>query len=159
MNKTTTVIVAVAAILAAVIVTRTPAQNEIGVGACCYGAAGCYVTGTGVVTCLQAGGAWVDGGSCAECPPPPGPTVVSVAMTNRSPQLDGGLQIVRAWSDGQVDAFYVALDIKPGTICAAEFQCDPIILLVGSCPTDINRDGDTGINDFLTLLGGWGACK
>ncbi len=24
--------------------------------------------------------------------------------------------------------------------------------------TDINRDGDTGITDFLTLLGGWGAC-
>ena len=24
---------------------------------------------------------------------------------------------------------------------------------------DINRDGDTGINDFLTLLGGWGACR
>ena len=25
--------------------------------------------------------------------------------------------------------------------------------------TDINRDGDTGISDFLTLLSGWGACR
>ncbi len=29
----------------------------------------------------------------------------------------------------------------------------------GTCPSDVNRDGDTGINDFLTLLGGWGACR
>ena len=26
-------------------------------------------------------------------------------------------------------------------------------------PTDIDRDGDTGIQDLLTLLGGWGACR
>ena len=24
---------------------------------------------------------------------------------------------------------------------------------------DTDRDGDTGIQDFLTLLGGWGACR
>ena len=30
---------------------------------------------------------------------------------------------------------------------------------MNTCTTDINRDGDTGINDFLTLLGGWGACR
>ncbi len=23
---------------------------------------------------------------------------------------------------------------------------------------DVDRNGDTGINDFLTLLGGWGPC-
>ena len=34
-----------------------------------------------------------------------------------------------------------------------------IVILPGTCPTDINRDGDTGITDFLTLLGGWGACQ
>lgn len=28
-----------------------------------------------------------------------------------------------------------------------------------TCPTDVDRNGDTGINDFLTLLGGWGACR
>ena len=30
---------------------------------------------------------------------------------------------------------------------------------MNTCPTDIDRDGDTGVNDFLTLLGGWGACR
>ncbi len=34
-----------------------------------------------------------------------------------------------------------------------------IVILPGTCTTDINRDGDTGIQDFLTLLGGWGACR
>ena len=29
---------------------------------------------------------------------------------------------------------------------------------MNTCPTDIDRDGDTGIQDFLTLLGGWGEC-
>ena len=35
----------------------------------------------------------------------------------------------------------------------------PVVLIPGTCPTDIDRDGDTGIKDFLTLLGGWGACN
>ena len=30
---------------------------------------------------------------------------------------------------------------------------------MNTCPTDIDRNGDTGVNDFLTLLGGWGACR
>ena len=29
----------------------------------------------------------------------------------------------------------------------------------GTCPSDVNNDGTVGINDFLTLLGGWGACR
>jgi len=39
------------------------------------------------------------------------------------------------------------------------FSCGPTVLIPGTCPTDVNRDGDTGINDFLALLGGWGACR
>ncbi len=34
-----------------------------------------------------------------------------------------------------------------------------IVILPGTCTTDINRDGDTGIQNFLALLGGWGACR
>ncbi len=29
----------------------------------------------------------------------------------------------------------------------------------GTCPSDVNNDGTVGINDFLQLLGDWGACK
>jgi len=29
----------------------------------------------------------------------------------------------------------------------------------GTCPSDVNNDGNVGINDFMTLLGGWGACR
>ena len=32
--------------------------------------------------------------------------------------------------------------------------CPVIVMVPGTCTTDINRDGDTGIQDFLTLLGG-----
>ncbi len=35
----------------------------------------------------------------------------------------------------------------------------PCVIIPGTCTTDIDRNGDTGINDFLTLLGGWGACR
>jgi len=37
--------------------------------------------------------------------------------------------------------------------CNAASVC---IIVPGSYRSDI--DGDTGINDFLTLLGGWGPC-
>ncbi len=168
MRNTTTVVIAAGAVLAAVIVTRTPAQQESGVGACCYGAAGCYVTGTGVVDCLQGGGTWIDGGTCVECPPPPGPTVVAGAVAF-PPIATGGNSLkssevavaLRFWSDGQVDATRVYSQRIEGSCGGTPASvCDgPTVLLTGTCPTDVDRDGDTGINDFLTLLSGWGACR
>ncbi len=69
--------------------------------------------------------------------------------------------MVRFWSDGQVDATRVFSNREsnnctndPPTVCDG-----PTVLIAGTCPTDVDRDGDTGINDFLTLLGGWGACR
>ncbi len=67
---------------------------------------------------------------------------------------------LRFWSDGQVDATRVFS--QRSNVCGnspAEVCSGPTVLIPGTCTTDINRDGDTGIQDFLTLLGGWGACR
>ena len=66
-------------------------------------------------------------------------------------------QLVRFWSDGAIDTTPVYLDPFQG-VCEAGIVCDTIPLVPGTCITDIDRNGDTGINDFLTLLGGWGEC-
>ena len=36
----------------------------------------------------------------------------------------------------------------------------PLLALAvgGTCPSDINNDGNVGINDFLQLLADWGPC-
>ena len=157
-NMTTTVVIAIGLILAAVIVTRTPAQQEYGgEGACCYGANGCTTNGGGQNQCLANGGLWLGTGTtCAECPPPPGPTVVGVSVFVGA---QNSQVIYRAWSDGQVDRHLVRFSTTVGSLCDLIDSCGPNIIVTGTCPTDINRDGDTGIIDFLTLLGGWGACR
>ena len=37
--------------------------------------------------------------------------------------------------------------------------CGAGVVVPGLCPTDIDRNGDTGIDDVLGLLGGSGACR
>jgi hypothetical protein len=101
------------------------------------------------------GGVWLgDSTICAQCPLPP-PTVVSVSMGKWLDEVAGKYQIVRAWSDGHLDAFSFEID----TSCGITDLCGPVVIVTGTCTTDIDRNGDTGINDFLTLLGGWGACR
>ena len=149
MNKTTTVVIAAGAVLAAVIVTRTPGQQEYAgqPGACCMPEG--YCKWTAPETCDASGGVFQGIGiTCDMTGCPPVPTVAAVTMT--------GDWILRAWSDGQVD--FTLPDLSAGP-CTALPVCGPVIMITGTCPTDINRDGDTGINDFLTLLGGWGACR
>ena len=70
-------------------------------------------------------------------------------------QFFNGFNIIRAWSDGQVD--FTLFTLGPDN-CDATAVCSTV-LITGTCTTDIDRDGDTGISDFLTLLGGWGACR
>ncbi len=61
-----------------------------------------------------------------------------------------------AASDGQ-DVTGVEFLLTAGCDLDPSFTCT-VVILPGSCPTDVNRDGDTGINDFLSLLGAWGPC-
>ena len=158
MNKSTTVVIAAAAALAAIIVTRTPAQVEYASTACCL-PTGCLTGGAiGESDCVLNGGIFLEDATCTECPPPPGPTVVGIAAV---PHFDVNgdpttlIRVFRAWSDGETDITYVSgSNCGPPGVCGGPNQVIP-----GSCPTDIDRDGDTGINDFLTLLGGWGACR
>ncbi len=160
-NTTTTVVIAAAAVLAAVIVTRTPAQPAaLGGGACCYPAGCAQITGP-AESCLGTGGVFLSNGICADCPPPPGPTVIGTSVTagTTTSGQDKRYRIFRTWSDGQVDSTLVQFEVTSNCVVLTDPGCGPVVLLPGTCPTDINRDGDTGINDFLTLLGGWGACK
>ena len=125
----------------------------------------CYVLGNATTNphdCAIQGGTYLgDGTTCDECTPPP-PTVVATSVTTTSVSTSGDgkfYRIWRTWSDGQLDmtfvSFFTATQCDPGGAA----QCGPIIMITGTCPTDVNRDGDTGIQDFLTLLGGWGACR
>ena len=159
MRNTTTVVIAAGAVLAAVIVTKTPAQQEyVGSGACCY-PGGCLLSS--ITPCLQTGGTFIQDGGCAECPPPPGPTVIGTSVTagTTTSGQDKRYRIFRTWSDGQVDSTLVQFEVTSNCVVLTDPGCGPVVLLPGTCPTDIDRDGDTGINDFLTLLGGWGACR
>ena len=95
-------------------------------------------------------------------PPPPGPTVVSMTVskdTLGAINAIGEYRIFRAWSDGHVDMTYASFQTGAPEQCDPPTQCGPTVVLQGTCPTDIDRDGDTGIIDFLTLLAGWGACR
>ena len=169
-NTTTTVVIAAAGlVLAAVIVTRTPGQQAYGGanGACCLPTGGCLPeTETG---CATMGGTFLgDTTSCAGSTCPSAPTVVAGAVAFPALARGGNATVdsevaiaLRFWSDGQVDATRVfsqrvagSCGGTPATVCDG-----PTVLLTGTCPTDVDRDGDTGINDFLTLLGGWGACR
>ena len=153
-------VIAAGAVLAAVIVTRTPAQQATGVGVCCYAGGYCELVQGDLQACLDSGSIYIPTGeSCDDCPPPPGPTVVGVSMTQA---FSGDLgvdkwRVVRAWSDGQTDITWI--EFVTTQTCAIQSTCGPQTIISGTCPTDVDRDGDTGINDFLTLLGGWGACR
>ena len=159
-NTTTTVVIAAGAVLAAVIVTRTPAQQEVGApGACCLPSGGCH--GENEPECVALGGTWLGlSTSCSgsQCPSVAPPTVVSVSVSKDgfpTNPTNTAFRVFRAWSDGQLDGLLV----EYGPDCAiGGSTCGPVIIVPGTCTTDIDRDGDTGIQDFLTLLGGWGAC-
>ena len=167
-NTTTTVVIAAAAVLAAVIVTRTPGQAFGGInGACCQPTGGCYAATE--TSCINEGGTFLgDNTTCAGSTCPSAPTVVAGAVAFPALARGGNATVdsevaiaLRFWSDGQVDATRVysqriegSCGGTPATVCDG-----PTVLLAGTCPTDVDRDGDTGINDFLTLLGGWGACR
>ena len=126
--------------------TRSPAQQPIGAnGACCLPTGGCSAETP--EACNVLGGTFLgDFTTCAGSVGPSValPTVVGVSLESNS--------IIRVWSDGQTDrlSFNRAVVCDPATVC---------VLLAGTCPTDIDRNGDTGINDFLALLGGWGPCR
>ena len=154
MRTTTILFVAIGLVLVGVAVTRTPGQQVVGDGACCF-PTGCMET-TDPFSCLSNGGTYLAGQSCASCPPPPGPTVVGVSAVTTGTQ---GLyfRILRTWSDGHTDMSFVR--VAAITQCNITSSCGPVVIIPGTCPTDVDRNGDTGINDFLTLLGGWGACR
>ena len=150
-NTTTTVVIAAGLVLAAVIVSRTPAQQEDGPGGICCLPTGICDTAT-QTDCLAAGGSFLGqiGGCadviCATYDVTPQPTVTGIYGTTN--------QFTRAWSDGQVD-----VTVVDNNGCNGSVTLCTTVLLTGTCTTDINRDGDTGIQDFLALLGGWGACQ
>ncbi len=148
MRATTILAAAIGLLLVGVAVTRTPGQETTvaGQGACCYPSGGCLEFGAS--SCISTGGTWQGSGTtCAETDCTPQPTVVGISAVLTT----GGstVAVFRGWSDGQIDFFN-------SNQCNPAFPC---VIVPGSCPTDVNRDGDTGINDFLALLGGWGACR
>ena len=166
MNKTTIVIVTsftvVAALAAYAYVPRSHAQLVAGLGgACCLDSGGC-VDISNEVACNQVGGVWLGSNTtCVGSTCPTAPTVVSVSVSKdkfHASEVVRTYRVFRSWSDGQTDMTLVTFS-DTGDGCAISNQCGPTVLIPGTCPTDINRDGDTGIQDFLTLLGGWGACR
>ena len=163
-----TVVIAAGLVLAAVIVTRTPAQQQEGIdGACCLGSGDCLFVNP--VQCDDVNGTYHGAGvTCQEvaCFPALPPTVVAVSVTtsisDQAINFDRRYRLWRTWSDGQVDMtnlLFVSSGGAKGNACVLDQSCGPVVIIPGTCPTDINRDGDTGIQDFLTLLGGWGACQ
>ena len=167
-NTTTTVVIAAGLVLAAVVVTRTPGQQQAaGVnGACCLPTGGCLAQTP--EACAVLGGAYLgDATTCAgsTCPSVASPTVVatSVTISTSVSGTDRRYRIFRTWSDGQVDMswmeFQSSTDAGACVVASNPAPCGPVVLIPGTCTTDINRDGDTGIQDFLALLGGWGACQ
>ncbi len=158
MRQSAWMVIAAGAVLAAVIVTRTTAQVESAPGACCWPNGACFIESISV--CAAVGGVFGgDSTDCASfaCPTPP-PTVTGIAVV---PHIDvngdptSTTKVFRAWSDGATDVTFVSSNAcGPPGVCGGPNQVIP-----GTCPTDVNRDGDTGIADFLTLLGGWGACR
>ncbi len=150
-NTTTTVVIAAGAVLAAVIVTRTPAQQEVeGSGACCLPNGFCFSAGSDA-SCQSVGGTWSPGILCdyVNCIQELPPTVVGITVNP-----DAQPRLYRAWSDGQVDVTHITYN----TNCGSPVEACTVVVLPGTCPSDVNRDGDTGIQDFLALLGGWGEC-
>ena len=150
MRTTTILFAAIGLLLVGVAVTRTPGQQVAGgQGACCLPSGGCTDTTQGLCEGNTFNGVWRgDLTTCISLPPCPSvepPTVVGISAVFFDP--NNSVQVYRAWSDGQVDLFV-------GTACNPATPC---VIVPGSCPTDVNRDGDTGIQDFLTLLGGWAA--
>jgi hypothetical protein len=96
--------------------------------------------------CTAIGGMLLSGLPCESCPTIPTVVGISVSAPN------GTQQVYRVWSDGQVDFF----NHSPPNCSGGNLPC---VLVEGSCTTDVDRDGDTGINDFLSLLGNWGPCE
>ena len=100
--------IAASVVLAAVIVSRTPAQRAVGIDATCV--------------------------------PVVPPTVMGVKMHYTGSST---YRVFRTWSDGQIDVtgmqfrFTKGCDLDPSSTCT-------VVILPGSCPTDMNRDGDTG---------------
>ena len=139
--------------LFAIFASQTHAQPESLAGACCWSVGSCFPAAT-ASQCVAAGGFYNgDGTNCSDvvCPTPP-PTVVAMSTVELDP---GAHYVYRAWSDGQVDYMRTSYD----GACINVGGCGLLVLIPGTCTTDVNRDGDTGILDFLTLLGGWGACQ
>ncbi len=137
MKNTTTVLVAAGAVLAAVIVTRTPAQQATGVGVCCYPGGYCQPVEGDLQACLDSGAIYIPTGvSCDDCPPPPGPTVVGVSTDHvSSTSTSFVIRVTRVWSDGQIDTTaYTGND--QASVCDVSLNPCPVIVLVpGTCPT------------------------
>ena len=165
MRNTTTVVIAAGAVLAALIVTRTPAQVEgrLYTGPdgrtwydhptfrnavvppptdrrCCVASTGQCVL-TDPITCVMAGGTpGREGEDCTfEC----GPGACCLADNSCTVTFDeeqcisqGG--IYQGWN--------------PSADCAA-VPCQ------AQCPADLDGNGEVGINDFLILLQLWGPCE
>ncbi len=148
----------VGALLAAVVVTRTPAQQEgITDAACCLPDGACLFINES--QCANNFGVYHAGLTCQQvnCIALTPPTVVGITTS----LVTGGHRIFRQWSDGQTDVTFVSYESNtdPAIACNIDAFCGPAVLIPGTCPTDVDRNGDTGITDFLTLLGGWGPCR
>ena len=88
------------------------------------------------------------------------PTVVAGSATQEVGTDGTGLdqhRVFRFWSDGAVDTTLVDFDGQPPH-CDIDSTCYRQVLL-GSCQSDINRNAEVEVTDFLQLIGEWGPCS
>ena len=67
-------------------------------------------------------------------------------------------RIYRFWSDGGVDVSFREFISQTGCEVAKDTPCGPVVLIPGSCPGDITRDGTVATADLLGVLETWGPC-
>jgi len=95
------------------------------------------------------------------------PTVVAgavsfpdIATGANTPKTSEVALVLRFWSDGAVDSTRVLSELAYDACSGAvPTLCDgPTTLIPGTCQSDITRDGEADVQDFLWLIGEWGPC-